>query len=216
MISSQKYSSKHNGLFSYAELLRIKPEIEGTKSNTGLTVREREFSWIYEPEKPLVVLEDYSSYDSDGKNHTVTFKMPRNTLAKATVHNHCNGKTTPSDYDIKDFLKFMELNPEMVYSLIASIDESAVAGYFVMKYTGNRDEINKMKQIAFGEIVRLTSKEIERNPDMYKAMHVGSDDLSVFDCLQEIPLVILPLIQIASEFVPMPGYVVDNHKFKKA
>ena len=203
------------------ELMELKQQIESTKSEDGLGIGEREFTWMYEPGKPIRRLQEIFSLTSimlGGLRFSSggLYQSPSNTNAIAIIHNHPSNDVHPSYWDVKTFLSCISKNPRMRYSLIAATGGSEVHGYFIMTYRGRRSEATKFEK-SIEEMYRnycnIRQKEIRENPERF--------DIKLGECIfslkeeRYMSLKAMSMSKIVGELFPMPGHKTEDWKFIK-
>lgn len=202
------------------ELLELIPQIEATRVDDGLGIDEREFVWLYEPDRPLRLLKEIPSLSllfAGGKKNAASYEKPVDTNAIAIVHNHPNNRICPSVEDIENFLGHITHNPKLSYSVIAGTKGGKVAGFYTVTYLGERNRASYLKNVVTQTYQRycdLRQEEIQKDPSRLVAMW-GS---SIFTLDEQIKhsLEMLTVGGINGESLILPGYRLENWEILKS
>lgn len=203
----------------FEELLKIKTQIESTKSESGLGIGDKEFAWSYESEQGLKCLEERCSLSGlllGGPEHAVEYVAPTNTNATVLIHNHPGGDVSPSYWDLISFLSSVSGNSRMRYSLIASTERGRVSGYLVMAYIGRRARASALKRKIskrYNDLCNLRQQEIRTSPEEVR----WGENIFTVDERRKISLELRSTEvyggKITEELVPMPGYQSKRYRF---
>lgn len=200
------------------ELTRIARDIEKTPSEERGNISNAEYAWLYKAGEPLQQLKRQKGEIAGllmMGGGGIVFEDYQKTNALAHVHNHPSGNMQPTLEDLNVLLGGVIRGQNLTFSLIASTNTGTVAGFYELKYTGERANAAPLIE-GNNDIYRahLRGKYdlLEKNPKLKAKMTIGESILSQQE-YQAMVAEAMTASSIVGRPRPLDGYRFENKRF---